>query len=116
MTRDEREEKNRIIAEGLMRWYRPTTAETSECLAKNWYELRHWTLHRTSGAPIKNFSSYYWTPPDFYGNEQMSALLLDKLLALTVSAEETPSQFKWAWNYVAAIAEAALALISKETA
>lgn len=76
MTRDE---KNRIIAEGVMRWYKPTNDETSECLAKKWYELRHWTLHRHSGAPIENFSSYYWTPPDFYASEEASAMLLEKM-------------------------------------
>lgn len=44
---------------------RPTNDETSACLAGRNYDIRGWSLHRKSGAPIENFSSYYWTPPPF---------------------------------------------------
>lgn len=74
-----KEEKNILIAEAFMRWFKPDTTETEEALRDRRYELRHWTLHRTSGAPIENFSSYYWTPPDFYTDEAANALLVEKV-------------------------------------
>lgn len=74
----ERENQNRKLA-GWLGYLAPTKEETEKCLAKRWYGLRKWTLHRHNYAPIENFSSYYWTPPDFFTSEDASAMLLEKM-------------------------------------
>lgn len=73
-----KEEKNQRLCEWLG-YLKPTKDETEKALRERRYELRRWTLHRTSNAPIERFSSYYWTPPDFYSDEAANALLLEKM-------------------------------------
>lgn len=80
---------NRLIAEylGLLM---PTVDETAECHRYNRTELHRWTLHRTNGAPIVAFSSYYWEPPDFYTDEAANAMLRDEMFKAGFMLEVWP--------------------------
>ncbi len=124
-----KEEKNRIIAEWLG-FLKPTKEETEEVLRDRRYELRRWTLHRTSNAPIENFSSYYWTGPDYFNSENDSAQILEAMPAVELychPADHIGPEKGWRcrpdWGLDAAvynadrktaIAEAALLLIQKD--
>jgi hypothetical protein len=72
------EDANRLLMPWLGLWT-PTKEETEDALRDRRFDLRRWTLHRTSGAPIERFSSYYWTPLDFFTSEEASALLRRKI-------------------------------------
>lgn len=73
------DQKNVMLAE-FMGFLKPTIEETEEVLrSRRSVDIRHWTLHRHSGAPIERFSSYYWTPPDFYASEHYNAMVRYKM-------------------------------------
>lgn len=89
-----KEDNNRKLAEWLG-FLKPDRDETEAALQDRCYELRHWTLHRHSGAPIENFSLYFWTAPDFYVSEAANAMLLEKMPNPKVMADRKKDGTLW---------------------
>jgi hypothetical protein len=84
VTRDEREEKDRRLAEWLG-WSHFKQECGFECLY--WIGLPPGEKAR---CPV----------PDFYTDEAANALLLDRLLSEGCPPDDLPTNFKWAWQWV----------------